>query len=173
MSSPPLLHPSVSCLPSSPQMRMSFIVFSTDGRTLMALTEDRYSFTRPLIVFCPLLTLVCCWTRVQGQDPGWTGGAADGAARRRHLHGPRVPQGEQSVMSSEKRASFGVFTPTDVSKTLPQASEQIYYATGDGESFFLLTVKLPRGHGRPSAAAFKTFQRSDRQVTGRPASSSP
>lgn len=33
--------------PPSPQLRMSFIVFSTEGRTLMALTEDRYKHSPP------------------------------------------------------------------------------------------------------------------------------
>lgn len=42
--------------PSSPQLRMSFIVFSTDGTILMELTEDRYepprcNFIRSSVVF--------------------------------------------------------------------------------------------------------------------------
>lgn len=141
---------------SSPQLRMSFIVFSTEGRTLMALTEDRYKHSPPhlnalMIIFACLLCFPFLFSpsismNIQRPDSGRTGGAEDGAARRRHLHAQGFSKGKPSAnsmgnwshtpnsMASDllKWGSFE-FIATDASKPLPQASEQIYYGTGDGE----------------------------------------
>lgn len=92
------------CLFSSPQLRMSFIVFSTEGRTLMALTEDRY---RPppsdvLVVICLSAFLKkkkLCQRITQRQDPSQPGGAEDGAAGWRHLHARGFPKSKPSVRS--------------------------------------------------------------------------
>lgn len=83
---------------------------------------------------------------VQRSDSGRTGGAEDGAAWRRYLHAQRFSKSKPSVHSMGnwshtpnslasdllKWGSFE-FIATDASKPLPQASEQIYYGTGDGE----------------------------------------
>lgn len=53
----------------------------------------------------------------------------------RGFHRVRNPSGlrEPALLATVKNADGWGLTATDVSKTLPQASEQIYYATGDGE----------------------------------------
>lgn len=48
------------------------------------------------------------WTHAQRQDPGWTGGAADGAARRRHLHGPRISKSKRLSGLRETEPTFVV-----------------------------------------------------------------
>lgn len=62
--------------PSSPQLRMSFIVFSTDGTTLMELTEDRYepprcNFICSSVVFFISLTASIYHAEI-GSGPGWS-----------------------------------------------------------------------------------------------------
>lgn len=44
---------------SSPQLRMSFIVFSTEGRILMALTEDRYKPPHSNVLTVLFACLLC------------------------------------------------------------------------------------------------------------------
>lgn len=42
----------------SPQLRMSFIVFSTEGRILMGLTEDRWVQILSEPIFNPLFSII-------------------------------------------------------------------------------------------------------------------
>lgn len=48
--------PSSPC--PSPQLRMSFIVFSTEGRILMGLTEDRWVQILSEPIFNPLFSVI-------------------------------------------------------------------------------------------------------------------
>lgn len=133
--------------PSSPQLRMSFIVFSTDGTILMELTEDRYepcrrNFICSSVVFFNFLNCFHFPRRDQIRagleqlrmvQPGGDTYMHRGFQRVSHLF-------LQWETHNAEPSSFK-FIDTDAWKTSPpQASEQIYYGTGNGEFFSLLNT---------------------------------
>lgn len=63
----------------SPQLRMSFIVFSTEGRILMALTEDRCRISRLHLGFSFWLLgfdlMICILHPESKYEPGWRSSA--------------------------------------------------------------------------------------------------